>query len=121
SDFAPMGLQVLDPFAGSGSTGKAAIRKGVKFIGVELTDEYLPIIKGRLEHEINKKNGSAISVSLVPQPPWDRLAPKAYRSRTPKAPGHDRIERGGTAVSRRITLRFRSIHSKSIGRRKLKV
>jgi site-specific DNA-methyltransferase (adenine-specific) len=54
----PEGGVVLDPFTGSGSTGKAAIRKGVKFIGIEMTDEYLPIIKGRLEHEINKKNGS---------------------------------------------------------------
>jgi site-specific DNA-methyltransferase (adenine-specific) len=54
----PVGGVVLDPFTGSGSTGKAAIRKGVKFIGIEMTDEYLPIIKGRLEHEINNKNGS---------------------------------------------------------------
>jgi len=54
----PVGGVVLDPFTGSGSTGKAAIRKDVKFIGIEMTDEYLPIIKGRLEHEINKKNGS---------------------------------------------------------------
>ena len=54
----PEGGTVLDPFTGSGSTGKAAIRKGMKFIGIEMTDEYLPIIKGRLEHEINKKNGS---------------------------------------------------------------
>jgi site-specific DNA-methyltransferase (adenine-specific) len=41
---------VLDPFAGSGSTGKAAIQKGFNFIGIELTEEYLPIIRGRLEH-----------------------------------------------------------------------
>ena len=54
----PAGGTVLDPFAGSGSTGKAAIREGVNFVGVEMTDEYLPIIKGRLDHEINKKNGS---------------------------------------------------------------
>ena len=54
----PVGGVVLDPFTGSGSTGKAAIRKDMKFIGIEMTDEYLPIIKGRLEHEINKKNGS---------------------------------------------------------------
>jgi site-specific DNA-methyltransferase (adenine-specific) len=54
----PVGGVVLDPFTGSGSTGKAAIRKGMKFVGVEMTDEYLPIIKGRLEHEIDKKNGS---------------------------------------------------------------
>lgn len=41
---------VLDPFAGSGSTGKAAILEGYKFVGIELTAEYLPIIEGRLQH-----------------------------------------------------------------------
>jgi site-specific DNA-methyltransferase (adenine-specific) len=46
----PQGGTVLDPFAGSGSTGKAAILEGNKFIGVELTEEYLPIIHSRLNH-----------------------------------------------------------------------
>jgi site-specific DNA-methyltransferase (adenine-specific) len=41
---------VLDPFTGSGSTGKAAILEGKHFIGIELTPEYLPIIEGRLTH-----------------------------------------------------------------------
>jgi site-specific DNA-methyltransferase (adenine-specific) len=41
---------VLDPFCGSGSTGKAAILEGKRFIGIELTPEYLPIIEGRLKH-----------------------------------------------------------------------
>lgn len=41
---------VLDPFAGSGSTGKAAILEGKRFIGIELTAEYLPIIEGRLTY-----------------------------------------------------------------------
>lgn len=41
---------VLDPFTGSGSTGKAAILENKKFIGIELTAEYLPIIEGRLKH-----------------------------------------------------------------------
>jgi site-specific DNA-methyltransferase (adenine-specific) len=41
---------VLDPFVGSGSTGKAAILERKKFIGIELTAEYLPIIEGRLRH-----------------------------------------------------------------------
>ena len=40
---------VLDPFTGSGSTGKAALLSGFKFIGIELTEEYLPIIEGRLK------------------------------------------------------------------------
>jgi site-specific DNA-methyltransferase (adenine-specific) len=46
----PEGGVVLDPFAGSGSTGKAAIRERKRFIGIELTVEYLPIIEGRLRH-----------------------------------------------------------------------
>ena len=41
---------VLDPFTGSGSTGKASLLEGYTFIGIELTAEYLPIIKGRLKH-----------------------------------------------------------------------
>jgi DNA modification methylase len=46
----PPGGVVLDPFTGSGSTGKAAILEGFDFIGIEMTDEYLPIIEGRLKH-----------------------------------------------------------------------
>ena len=41
---------VLDPFTGSGSTGKAAILNGFDFIGIEMTEDYLPIIKARLKH-----------------------------------------------------------------------
>lgn len=46
----PPGGTVLDPFTGSGSTGKAAILNGNRFIGIELTDDYHPIIEGRLTH-----------------------------------------------------------------------
>jgi len=46
----PEGGTVLDPFTGSGSTGKAALLNGFQFIGIELTEEYLPIIEGRLKH-----------------------------------------------------------------------
>jgi len=41
---------VLDPFTGSGSTGKAAILNGFDFIGIEMTEDYLPIIDARLKH-----------------------------------------------------------------------
>lgn len=48
----PEGGTVLDPFAGSGSTLVAAKREGFGFIGVELTEEYIPIIEARtgVEH-----------------------------------------------------------------------
>lgn len=45
----PAGGTVLDPFTGSGSTGKAALLDGFNFVGAELTEEYLPIIEGRLK------------------------------------------------------------------------
>jgi len=48
----PHGGLILDPFTGSGSTGKAAILEGFQFVGCELTDDYLPIIEGRLTHAV---------------------------------------------------------------------
>ena len=51
----PKGGIVLDPFTGSGSTGKAAIYEGFNFIGIEMTDEYLPIAKARIEFAINNR------------------------------------------------------------------
>jgi DNA modification methylase len=51
----PVGGVVLDPFTGSGSTGKAAVQAGVGFVGIEMTEEYIPIIVGRVSHEIQKR------------------------------------------------------------------
>ncbi len=44
----PSGV-VLDPFMGSGSTGKAAVLEGFRFIGIEREAEYLEIARGRIE------------------------------------------------------------------------
>ena len=44
----PPGGVVLDPFTGSGSTGKAAMLEGFRFIGCELSDEYADIAEARI-------------------------------------------------------------------------
>jgi site-specific DNA-methyltransferase (adenine-specific) len=45
----PPGGTVLEPFAGSGTTIEAALEEGFNVIGIEMTDEYLPLIMARIE------------------------------------------------------------------------
>ena len=45
----PAGGVVLDPFMGSGSTGKAAIKEGFRFIGAEREAAYYAIAEARLK------------------------------------------------------------------------
>jgi site-specific DNA-methyltransferase (adenine-specific) len=45
----PPGGIVLEPFAGSGTTIEAALNEGFNVIGIEMTDEYLPLIMARIE------------------------------------------------------------------------
>ena len=44
----PPGGTVLDPFMGSGSTGKAAMLEGFHFVGCEMSPDYMEIAEGRL-------------------------------------------------------------------------
>lgn len=46
----PPGGTVLDPFMGSGSTGKAATLEGFRFVGCELQPEYMAIAEARILH-----------------------------------------------------------------------
>ncbi|WP_277592175.1 DNA-methyltransferase [Pseudomonas chlororaphis] len=45
----PPGGLVLDPYMGSGSTGKAALLEGFRFQGCEISDSYADIAQSRLE------------------------------------------------------------------------
>lgn len=44
----PPGGTVLDPYMGSGSTGKAAVKEGFDFVGIELDPDYFNIAKSRI-------------------------------------------------------------------------
>ena len=45
----PPGGTILDPFMGSGSTGKAALLEGFNFIGIDLDQNYCKIAEERLQ------------------------------------------------------------------------
>jgi DNA modification methylase len=47
----PPGGVVLDPFTGSGSTGKAAVLEGFRFIGIERDPEYYKISEARISNQ----------------------------------------------------------------------
>ena len=49
----PVGGTVMDPFMGSGSTGKASVRNGFDFIGIEREEEYIKIAEARIKNELN--------------------------------------------------------------------
>jgi DNA modification methylase len=51
----PAGGVVFDPFTGSGSTGKAAMLEGLRFIGAEMTAEYIPIARARIDAAVNSQ------------------------------------------------------------------
>jgi len=48
----PPGGLVLDPFMGSGSTGKAAILEGARFVGCDLDPSYLEIAAARIRYAL---------------------------------------------------------------------
>jgi site-specific DNA-methyltransferase (adenine-specific) len=50
------GDTVLDPFCGSGTTGKMALLNNRKFIGIEISDEYCEIARKRIVSHRNKNN-----------------------------------------------------------------
>jgi site-specific DNA-methyltransferase (adenine-specific) len=51
----PAGGVALDPFMGSGSTGKAAMREGFKFVGCEIDEQYAAIARARIDHEVTRQ------------------------------------------------------------------
>lgn len=58
----PPGGTVLDPFMGSGSTGKACAREGFGFIGIEDQPAHVEIARARVAHEfdcINREREAA--------------------------------------------------------------
>jgi len=50
----PPGGTVLEPFAGSGTTLEACVVEGFHVIGIELTEDYLPLIVQRLSKPIEQ-------------------------------------------------------------------
>lgn len=64
ADFTDPGETILDPFAGSGTTGVAALRLGRRFVGVERKREYFDVAVARLRAE---EAGSTMDAALAGQ------------------------------------------------------
>ncbi len=64
----PPGGGVLDPFAGSGTTGVAALAEGMSFIGVENGDAHIPILVGRIQHALHTYQPQPLTSHLRASP-----------------------------------------------------
>jgi DNA modification methylase len=67
----PKGGTTLDPFMGSGSTGKAAVRGGFDFIGIEREKDYMEIAEARIQYQIdnpyNEETGKRVEIKKETQ------------------------------------------------------
>lgn len=68
----PPGGVVLDPFSGSGSTGKAAGLEGFRFYGCELSEEYFPITIARTSFGFSQGASTIRNSRMVETPPASR-------------------------------------------------
>jgi site-specific DNA-methyltransferase (adenine-specific) len=64
----PPGGVVLDPFMGSGSTGKAAMLEGFRFVGIEREAEYLAIARARIEAATTPEPKAEKPAAQTPKP-----------------------------------------------------
>jgi site-specific DNA-methyltransferase (adenine-specific) len=64
----PDGGTVLDPFAGSGSCGVAAVLEGFDYVGAELEADYQPIAMARIGHAVQRPD---LWIDTRPGPPVD--------------------------------------------------
>jgi site-specific DNA-methyltransferase (adenine-specific) len=55
------GATVLDPFAGSGTTGVACVETGRAFIGVEMDAGYVEIAKARIADAERRHSENLVS------------------------------------------------------------
>ena len=58
---------VLDPFMGSGSTGKGCMYEGFRFIGIDQDPEYVEIARARIEYAL-RNGGFVDEIAVKPAP-----------------------------------------------------
>jgi DNA modification methylase len=71
--FLPNARTILDPFAGSGTTGVACVRMGKRFIGIEREPRYFDIACRRIE-EAQRQRDLFIPQSAPTDPADERMA-----------------------------------------------
>jgi DNA modification methylase len=83
----PPGGLVLDPFAGSGSTGCACVLEGFDFIGIEADAEYAAIAERRIAFW--RENGDRPVKAAKPERAGNTYANGKGRRMFPRCPEHD--------------------------------
>jgi DNA modification methylase len=88
----PPGGVVIDPFAGSGSTGCAAVDEGFRFIGIELDATYVGIAQARIAHALSDAP-TASGGPVTQSEPSDQHRSKNSRRAAKRAAQAGRVRR----------------------------
>ena len=75
--------RVCDPFMGSGTTGIAAIQKGVQFVGIEREAPYFETACKRLDEALRAPKLFAEPPKLERQESWDEMWRKPFEETNP--------------------------------------
>lgn len=86
----PVGGICLDPFNGSGSTGKAAMVEGMKYIGIDLSQEYIDISEKRIQYAIDNKD-TLIKEMKKKEASKNTTKPTTTPKKEPKLPDLDQL------------------------------
>jgi site-specific DNA-methyltransferase (adenine-specific) len=82
----PPGGTVLDPFTGSGSTGKGAVLESFAFVGIERESDYLQIAAARIAAALARAPQTAQKVNVPPvTPPAANGGTSILTGKAPKA------------------------------------
>jgi site-specific DNA-methyltransferase (adenine-specific) len=78
----PAGGTILDPFMGSGTTGIAALKRGRRFVGIEIEPSYFDVACRRIESTSHQLD---MFVQRAPEPKqetWDEMWSRPFERST---------------------------------------
>ncbi len=74
------GTTICDPFMGSGTTGVAAVKRGKRFIGIEIDEKYFDIACKRIQAAVDAPDMFVPKAPPAKQLGWDEMWHEPFKA-----------------------------------------